>query len=363
MTDRCWVGCRRRLYRDEVEPVQVSRSIDLKVALVVAFVMVGAVALSAQYLRVLSGERAASSDRSKLALIVRCVGVDNRWHRGAGDLPETTSVLSFSLSEEYVRVFDANVTVAVDGVVVYRTMCWGESRHKVEVSGIASDFDRSHTVVVSVVALGGPGSSIDRVEESFDWNAVFPRNPIGDNSYYSLLITPKEETVVATLEDIKESSSWLRSSEPDWMFIKDWVSSHVQYDWSKVRDYDPDVVKPPGAAPYDPSTGARWNFAFETIHGGLGVCRDYAILYCSLLRASGWSPDDVYVGLSERHAYVLLRVAPESPGDLGWLIVEPQVGDWLVADPSELTDPLAQMYDTRCYFNDCGFHAGAPWRD
>jgi len=71
----------------------------------------------------------------------------------------------------------------------------------------------------------------------------------------------------------------------------------------------------------------------------------------------------VYVGLSERHAYVLLRVAPESPGDLGWLIVEPQVGDWLVADPSELTDPLAQMYDTRCYFNDCGFHAGAPWRD
>ena len=357
-TNTCCVGCGRKLYKRRVHSMEVYRSIGLKVALVVAFVVVGAVALSALYLGVLSGERAASVDRSKLALVVGDVRVADHWHRGADDLPETSSVLSFSVSEEHRRVFDGNVTVTVDGAVVYQTMYGGGSRYGFEVSRITSAFDTTHTVMVSVAALGG-----ERVEESFDWNPVFPRSPIVNDLCYSLMITPREETVVAALEDIKESSSWLRSSEPDWMFLKDWVSTHVRYDWSKVRDYDPDLVKPDGAPPYDPSIGSRWDFPFETIGRGLGVCRDYAVLYCSLLRASGWSPDNVYIGLSRRHAYVLMHAVPELPRELGWLILEPQGGGWNLLKISELTDPLIGVYDTRYYFNDCGFHAGVPWRD
>lgn len=364
MTNARCVGCGRKLYKGVLEPVEVSRSIYLKVALVVAVVVVvaGALAFSTRLLGILPGESSSSETAgatpSQLQLIMEGVTMQDYWRRGGNDLPETSSILSFSMHEQHGRVFEGEVTFSIDGAVIYRTKHRGELGYTVKVWGIRSGYDEFHNVTVRVVGPGG-----EQVAKTLDWNPVFPRSPVRVDSCYSLMITPREETVVATLEEIKESASWTWEYGAHWKLLQTWVSSYVEFDWSKVPDDDPDLRKPVGAEPYDPDIGARWNFPFETIDTGLGVCRDYAILYCSLLRADGWPPNDVYVGLSREHAYVLLHPVPELPRDLGWFILDPQASGWVVVDLSDPTDPLAGMYDTRYYFNDHGFHVGVPWRD
>jgi len=79
-------------------------------------------------------------------------------------------------------------------------------------------------------------------------------------------------------------------------------------------------------------------------------------LLCSLLRADGWSANDVYVVLGknkndEYHAWVKIKI------DLllgsVWYNIEPQGNGWntLIGDFLSLSG-----YEAICYFNDSQFH-------
>jgi hypothetical protein len=122
----------------------------------------------------------------------------------------------------------------------------------------------------------------------------------------------------------------------DWIALRDWVGNNIQYQHDDavhgVRDY--------------------WQFGKETVALKTGDCEDFSILLCSLLRAAGYSPNDVYVVIGKNpngyHAWVKINL-----GTLGWYNLEPQENGFatLVGDFLTLSDYHA-LYE----FNDQQFH-------
>lgn len=146
--------------------------------------------------------------------------------------------------------------------------------------------------------------------------AILPRAAHTLGAFQRLYITPNDQVVKNTLEDILSSYP---SIYPDWMAIRDWVGHFI--------DYEPDE---------DPG---YYQLPKETIQKRVGDCEDFAILLVSLLRANGWGPEDVYVviGISpknEFHAWVRLNLG----FPWGWRTIEATeewglialVGDFLI---------------------------------
>lgn len=117
-----------------------------------------------------------------------------------------------------------------------------------------------------------------------------------------LYVAPDDPLVLDALGNITTSDL-----APDWMELRDWVSKNVEYTSDNVTH---------GVAEY-------WQFPNETLTLGTGDCEDYSILLCSLLRANGWDPEEVYVVVGVKngmyHAWVRLNV-----DYLGWQSIEPQ---------------------------------------
>jgi transglutaminase-like putative cysteine protease len=155
-----------------------------------------------------------------------------------------------------------------------------------------------------------------------------------ESSILKLYITPKEANVVSIKSSILKNKFPL---VPNWIALRDWVGNSITY------KYDSNVH---GVDEY-------WQLPKETIELRTGDCEDHAILLCSLLRADGWSPNDVYVvigkdGNGEGHAWVKINL-----GILGWQYLEPQANGWntLILDFF-----ITSGYKAEYEFNDSQFH-------
>jgi len=119
-----------------------------------------------------------------------------------------------------------------------------------------------------------------------------------------LYITPNDPVVQQTLGTIVKNPVI-----PDWIEIRDWVANEIRY----VND-----TETHGVLEY-------WQLPRETLSLRTGDCEDLSTLLCSLLRASGWDENKVYVVLGEKdgdlHAWVKLNV-----DIVGWQNIEPQAG-------------------------------------
>ena len=149
---------------------------------------------------------------------------------------------------------------------------------------------------------------------SFSFGADVPRVFSDDAELVQLFVTPREPTLVALKNEVLKDAPLKLN---DWIALRNWVGDNIKY------RHDDDVY----------GVGDYWQFGKETLSLRTGDCEDFAILLCSLFRAAGYSPDDVYVVVGKNAAgyHAWLKVNLES---LGWYNLEPQENGWatLVGD-------------------------------
>jgi predicted transglutaminase-like cysteine proteinase len=141
-------------------------------------------------------------------------------------------------------------------------------------------------------------------------------------------VTPQDQNVIELKNQILKDKTVLAVN---WMALRDWVGTNMKYK---------DDLEVYGKRDF-------WQFPNETIPLKTGDCEDFSLLLCSLLRADGWSTDNVYVVIGEQdnmyHAWV--RVIWN---DLEYNI-EPQANGFAVA----MGDLLSLSgYNAKFYFND-----------
>jgi transglutaminase-like putative cysteine protease len=168
---------------------------------------------------------------------------------------------------------------------------------------------------------------------SFSFGTDVPRAFSDNPELVKLFVTPREPSVVALKNEVLKDAPLKLN---DWIALRNWVGNNIQYRHDDavygVRDY--------------------WQFGKETVSLRTGDCEDFAILLCSLFRAAGYSPDEVYVVIGKNangyHSWVKINL-----GTLGWYNLEPQENGLatLVGDFLTLSDYQA-LYE----FNDQQFH-------
>ena len=149
-----------------------------------------------------------------------------------------------------------------------------------------------------------------------------------DEHLCRFFVTPEDKAIVELKNQILHDKTVLTL---DWMALRDWVGSNIQYKSDLEIHGERDF----------------WQFPNETIPLGTGDCEDFSLLLCSLLRADGWSPDSVYVVVGEQnnqyHAWVRVTW-----NDLQYNI-EPQGNGFAIA----MGDILSLSgYNAKYYFND-----------
>ena len=168
---------------------------------------------------------------------------------------------------------------------------------------------------------------------SFSFGADMPRTFSDDQELVKLFVTPREPRLVALKNEVLKDAPL---KVKDWIALRNWVGNNIQY------RHD-DAIH--GVSDY-------WQFGKETVSLKTGDCEDFSILLCSLFRAAGYSPDDVYVVIGKNpngyHAWVKINLET-----LGWYNLEPQENGWatLVGDFLTLSD-----YYALHQFNDQQFH-------
>jgi predicted transglutaminase-like cysteine proteinase len=174
---------------------------------------------------------------------------------------------------------------------------------------------------------------------------VLSRTPVNLPEHAMCYITPDAKEVKEKTEEIL-SSTW-RKPYSDFAAIREWVSTQIKY------QYDSKVY---GVNDY-------WQLPVETLELGTGDCEDVAILFCSMLRSSGVSENNVFVAVgsdatsSTAHAYLFEHCTSGV-----WKVMEPQI------DPltSSMTLQLVDMVSTYDYsddilcFNDKYYFRGSP---
>ncbi len=171
---------------------------------------------------------------------------------------------------------------------------------------------------------------------SLRFTAALPRfNPL---DYAKLFIMPKGPMVIQ-----KESEITMNWVLPDIMELRDWVTQNIRYRYDETAH---------GVSDY-------WQLPCETLALETGDSEDFSILLCSLLRANGYGPNDVYVMVGESntgqtgHAWVVCRT------DLGtWWTIEPQRITGIDVIWNILSGQIADLsgYKAYCKFNDAEFH-------
>jgi transglutaminase-like putative cysteine protease len=168
--------------------------------------------------------------------------------------------------------------------------------------------------------------------QSLPLGADFPRTFSEKPDIITLFITPKDLSVISLKDSIMKNKLPGISA---WVALRDWVGKNIKYEHDSLIH---------GVADY-------WQFAKETISSRTGDCEDHAILLVSLLRASGYSQDEVYVVVGKNangyHAWVRINL-----GVIGWYNLEPQESGWatLVGDFLTLSG-----YQAAYQFNDYYF--------
>jgi predicted transglutaminase-like cysteine proteinase len=144
-----------------------------------------------------------------------------------------------------------------------------------------------------------------------------PRQGLGDHVRF--YITPNNPNI----------QTQLQTTGKDLNTIYNWVGENIQYELDE---------KVQGKIEY-------WQLPYETLSLKTGDCEDQAFLLCSLIRASGFEAEDVYVALgtvtNEGHAWVIVRT------QLGWRTLEPTaegIVDRLVTDIFEFLNTKGRNY-------------------
>jgi len=224
------------------------------------------------------------------------------WQRGANDLP----VLNVAV--DYVVQNRGNISAEVLIVwLIVDSHRYSSETFRDLMPG--SELDDSFSV-----SIEHDQNSIVEVEASCGnatsyWSDVvdaeLPRRPKWTAA--GLFVTPREGHIQSVYREIRSRVPFF-----SWILIRDWVSENIEYE-SDFESHD---------------TEDFWQLGRETLETRTGDCEDFAILLCSLLRADGWSPDDVFVvvGENERlehHAWGRIKVPI-----IGWYNIEPQLDGW-----------------------------------
>ena len=239
------------------------------------------------------------------------------------DLPSYEVDLVYSitnLSDKTIRnasltIFDKSGVLLKSGVDLYPCKPFNGTLT------LLTSYDSIRPIYVNVVSstsLGGRDLLI---------SAFIPRTFEGQvNRRYITLDDPEIKELLQKISPSVSSS--------DWITIKDWVANHIQYkndsEAHGVSDY--------------------WQLPRETLKLGTGDCEDFSLLLCSLYRAAGYSPDQVYVVLGEKfedwHAWLKIKV------DDDWYYLDPQVSklETLVVDR-----PYFSGFQARYELNDIHF--------
>jgi len=163
--------------------------------------------------------------------------------------------------------------------------------------------------------------------------ADVPRTFSDNPDRVKLFVTPREASLFALKNELLKDAPL---KVKDWIALRNLVGDNIQY------RHDDEVY---GVSEY-------WQFGKETVSLRTDDCEDFAILLCSLLRAAGYSSNNVYVVIGKNangyHAWVKINL-----GSVGWYNLEPQENGFatLVGDFITLSDYQA-LYE----FNDQQFH-------
>jgi len=237
-----------------------------------------------------------------VALQVNGYLVDDFWERGTNDLPVLTVAINYvvenvgNVSADTITIEVALNSVHYSTETVYNLLPSSEFADSISFS---VDYDQSKTVEME--------ASCDDVVASWNYtvDAVLPRRPSWGMS--KLFVTPDEHGVQSAHDEIMSGVVFVR-----WIAIRDWVGKNIEY----VGDYDSHGVS------------EFWQLGRETLESRKGDCEDFAILLCSLLRADGWSVEEVYVVIGQNeagdyHAWVKVKIPL-----VGWYNIESTQGGW-----------------------------------
>jgi transglutaminase-like putative cysteine protease len=244
--------------------------------------------------------------------------------------PENSYTIAYAVSNlGNATAENVTLTAVVDGEPTANKLI-----PALEISDSANYSLTVPTDSVSLHTVSLQASCEDSVDAySFSFGADVPRAFSDNPELVKLFVTPREPSLVALKDEVLKDALL---KVKDWIALRNWVGSNIQYQNDDavygVRDY--------------------WQFGKETVSLRTGDCEDFAILLCSLFRAAGYSPDDVYVVIGKNangyHAWVKINL-----DTLGWYNLEPQENGWatLVGDFITLSDYQA-LYE----FNDQQFH-------
>ena len=215
------------------------------------------------------------------------------WQRNSDDLPEYVSTMRFSVRNiGNGSAENMNVNITADnqnlGVFYAETLPPNEEWTHYTVCEVTYD---SATMVSAEVNCSSTSGS-----HTISLNAAFPRAlDFGNNTNQTigkLYVIPEEESIVALKNQIIKDKLALT---PNWMALRDWVGNNIEYTSDSLTHQQNEY----------------WQLPTETMQSGRGDCEDFSILLCSLLRADGWSQDNVHVILGEKdnayHAWVRIN--------------------------------------------------------
>ncbi|MBN1358019.1 transglutaminase domain-containing protein [Candidatus Bathyarchaeota archaeon] len=243
--------------------------------------------------------------------------------------PEGYYTIAYSVSNlGNATAQNVTLTTAVDGETQDKLI------QSLSVSDTANYYRVVSTVIDELHVVQVQASCEDSADfYSFSFGADVLRSFSDKPELVKLFVTPREPSLVALKDELIEEGL---INVKDWIALRNWVGNNIQY------EHDDDVH---GVRDY-------WQFGEETVALKTGDCEDFSILLCSLLRAAGYSPDDVYIVIGKNqngyHAWVKINL-----GSLGWYNLEPQENGFatLVGDFLTLSDYQA-IYE----FNDQQFH-------
>ena len=262
-------------------------------------------------------------------------GVTNGyWTRDvATDLPDYESTVSYSVSDAgNLDASNVSISISIDGnihssnIIPSITM----SNSYSSTFSVTTPYDSTSNVQIQAACHDSSDSDTLMV------GSMFPRTWTQDPNVMKLFITPNETSVINMKNTILQGKFFLTA---DWIAIRDWVGSNVQYKFDNVSHGQEDY----------------WQFSKETLALRKGDCEDSAILLCSLLRADGVSARDVYVVVGETqgvgHAWVSFKLFSLFGQD-SWVRMEPTAGGNIAVDFFADLFSTFEGRNTYCSFND-----------
>jgi predicted transglutaminase-like cysteine proteinase len=249
-------------------------------------------------------------------------------------------------NENQQLTFTTDCRSSLGGNITYG-FSWGDGSYNWEKSGLAShSWTRPGIYLVRAQAVCGDShSEWSKCKVVMIGSAAVSRSPLNTMDKARTYVKFDDDAIKALLVNIKDwAQKW---SYNDFDAIREWVTTNIAY------QSDSDLFH----------AGDYWQFPVEIIENGAGDCEDIAILLCSLLRAAGVPPEEVYVavgtikGTNDAHAYLF-----EHKSKGVWRVIEPQVSPIL----SNLTSDMADWVVTADYsskltcFNDKYVFAGLP---